>query len=40
MANTKNSKEDDCGCGKPLKINDPRRKNAGVKKIIKKKSPK
>jgi hypothetical protein len=27
----------DCGCGKPLKINDPRRKSAGVKKVIKKK---
>ena len=29
---------DDCGCGKPLKINDPKRKNAGVKKVIKKKT--
>jgi hypothetical protein len=29
-------KEDDCGCGKPLKVNDPRRKNLNVKKTVKK----
>ena len=29
--------DDECGCGKPLKISDPRRQKAGVKKIIKKK---
>jgi hypothetical protein len=28
--------QDDCNCGKPLKQNDPRRKQAGVKKVIKK----
>jgi hypothetical protein len=33
----KKKEEDDCGCGKPLKINDPRRKNAGIKKKKKKK---
>jgi hypothetical protein len=27
-------KEDDCGCGKPLKVNDPRRKNINTKKTI------
>jgi len=26
----------DCGCGKPLKITNPKRKAAGVKKTIKK----
>jgi hypothetical protein len=29
------NKKDDCGCGKPLKINDPRKKKI-VKKSIKK----
>jgi len=29
--------KDDCGCGKPLKVNDPRRKKYIIKKIIKKK---
>ena len=29
--------EEDC-CGKPLKISDPRRKNAGIKKKKKKKT--
>jgi len=27
-------KDDDCGCGKPLKLNDPRRK--AIKKTVKK----
>ena len=30
--------EDDCNCGKPLKQNDERRKNAGIKKNINKKT--
>jgi len=35
IKNTKSlSKEDDCNCGKPLKINDPKRKI--IKKVIKK----
>lgn len=28
--------KDDCGCGKPIKITDPKRKKIGVKKTIKK----
>lgn len=32
----KNNKLDDCNCGKPLKISDPRRKKKPAIKIIKK----
>jgi hypothetical protein len=30
-------KQNDCGCGKQLKVNDPRRKKNNIKRIIKKK---
>lgn len=30
------NKEDDCGCGKPLKVNDPRKKRIAIKKTIRK----
>lgn len=29
------SNQEDCGCGKPLKITDSKRKSVGVKKIKK-----
>jgi hypothetical protein len=35
--NFKNNNNDDCGCGKPLKLNDPKRKIV-IKKIINKKT--
>jgi len=35
MANTKIKKENDCHCGKPLKINDPKRRI--IRKVPKKK---
>jgi hypothetical protein len=35
MANKPIRKEDDCGCGKPLKVNDPKRKI--IRKVPKKK---
>jgi len=31
-------KEDDCNCGKPLKLDDPRKKALEAKKIIKKRN--
>lgn len=34
MGNTPKSKSDDCGCGKPLKINDPKRRI--IRKVPKK----
>jgi len=33
------SKEDDCGCGRPLKVTDPRRRKAGAKKTVPKRKP-
>ena len=36
MSNT--DKQDDCNCGKPLKVSDPRRKKAIIKKTIKKRN--
>lgn len=33
-----NSKQDDCNCGKPLKINDPRRTRPIIKKTVKKRN--
>jgi len=32
------NKEDDCGCGRPLKVTDPRRKKAGIKKTVPKRN--
>jgi hypothetical protein len=32
------NKEDDCGCGKSLKVKDPRRKKVVPKRTIKKKT--
>ena len=29
--------KDDCGCGKPLKVNDPRKRRIDIKKTIRKK---
>jgi len=33
----KKKNEDDCGCGRPLRITDPRRKN-GIKKTVPKRN--
>jgi len=35
--NIKHNQDDDCGCGKTLKITDPRRKRVGIKKTVPKK---
>jgi hypothetical protein len=33
-----NKKEDDCNCGKTLKVNDPRRQKIKPKRIVKRKT--
>ena len=38
MKTIKKVSEDDCGCGKPLKVTDPQRKKVDVKKTIPKKN--
>jgi hypothetical protein len=38
MKQNNKTNNDDCGCGRKLKINDPKRKKVQPKKVIKKRS--